>query len=137
MAGPATSDLNSDIVTASFQKLGIVGDDEAPDAAQGQVGLTCLNDMLADWAADGIWLGWWPQTSLAATAPLEASDVKAVKLSLVLELSAHYAIAPPQAVLVAQDEAYQKLVKRYIRYNESASELPREQAVVDRTGQNL
>lgn len=137
MAGPATSVLNLDLVTFAFIKLNVIQENESPSPEQGQVGLETLNDALAELAANGTDLGWFPQTSLAATAPLEESDVRAVKLLLCGELAAHYGIQMDPVLAGHVESSFAQLVKRYWLYAESASELPREQAVIDRTGQNL
>lgn len=138
MAGPATTYTNLGLITGAYVLIGVIDQSGTPDGPQGTVGLSTLNDMLAAWAADGVFLGWYPQTSLTATAPLLAADVQAVMTSLALRLSAKFGgLGVNQQLIDQQDEDYAKLAKRYQQYTESASELPREQAVIDRTGQNL
>lgn len=138
MAGPATTYTNLGLITGSYQLIGVIDQNGTPDGPQGTLGLNTLNDMLAAWGADGVFLGWFPQTNLSSTAPLLAADVQAVMTSLALRLAAKLGgLGINQALVDQQDEDYQKLAKRYQQYTESASELPREQAVIDRTGQNL
>jgi hypothetical protein len=137
MAGPATTVLNLDLVTFALIKTNVISENESPSAEQGAVALETLNDAMAELAANGTDLGWWPQTSLAAVAPLEESDVRAVKLLLCSELAAHYGVQLDPILAGHIDAAFAQLTKRYWLYTESASELPREQAVIDRTGQNL
>lgn len=137
MAGPATSVLNLDLVTFALIKLNVITESDTPSAEQGAVALETLNDAFAEMAANGTDIGWYPQTSLSATAPIEESDVRAVKLVLTGELAAHYGIALDPTLAGHIETAFAQLVKRYWLYLESASELPREQAVIDRTGQNL
>lgn len=100
------------IVTDAFCIIGVIGETETPSAEQGQVGMEVLNDLLADWAADGVDLGYYPQTNLANTAPLQDADVRGVKLCLAGELASRNGIAlsPETAALI--DSAYAKLVKK-------------------------
>jgi hypothetical protein len=82
--------------------------------------------MVAAWTIDGIQINWYPQTDLAATAPVQAKDVEAVKLGLTARLAAHYGIELG-ALLVAQiQDSYGRLLKRSLRYSDAdLSELPR------------
>jgi hypothetical protein len=120
------------IVTEAFQIAGIVDETEAPSAEQGQNGLTVLNDMLANEAADGLRLGWWPQTNLTNTAPLRDQDIYGVKLMLAMVLAPRYGIdmTKDNAVMVGlAEDAKRQLTKRSLRYFESdLGELQRPQA---------
>jgi hypothetical protein len=119
------SATNLDIITASFQKINVTDETEVPSPEQGVVGLSCMNDLLADMAADGVRLGYFPQTNLAAASPLQDEDVRGVKLCLAGELASHYGMTIEAALAAEIDSAYTKLVKRSIRYFEAnLSELP-------------
>lgn len=120
------------IVTEAFQIAGITDETEAPTAEQGVNGLTVLNDMLLNEAADGLRLGWWPQMTLAATAPLRDQDIYGVKLMLATALAPRYGIklseTNPDIVAEAAD-AKRQLTKRSLRYFESdLGELQRPEA---------
>jgi len=122
---------NLEVITYAYQKLGVIDENSSPSNEQGVVGLNVLNDYLLNEAADGLRLGWWKQTSLAATAPLKDSDIWGVKLLLAVALAAHYGISleqtNPKLILDAQ-EAKRQLVKRSILYSEADfSELSRPQ----------
>lgn len=117
---------NLDILTVAFQKIGVVGETMAPSPEQGVTGLELANDLAADMATDGINLGWYPQTNLAATAPLQAGDVNPFKLVLARSLAAHYGITLTPELAAEIDMAYTRLVKRTRPYEEAnLSELPR------------
>jgi hypothetical protein len=112
--------LNQEIVNFAFWKLNVVDETQVPTAVQASTGLTVLNDMLANQAADGMRLGWWPQTNLAATAPLRASDIEGVKYMLTRALAAHYGITLKDQLLIALiNDAERQLTKRSLRYMES------------------
>lgn len=132
----ATTNTNLDILTDAYRKLNVIDQSQSPSSEQGVVGLSVLNDLLADFIADGVRLSWYTQTNLAATAPLEDSDVRAVKLCLAGSLATEYGLPLTPELASEIDTAYTKLQKRYLRYVESASELPREQSSVDGSGMN-
>jgi hypothetical protein len=106
------SATNLEIVQDAYRIIGVIGETETPSAELGVAGLCAVNDMLADWAADGVDLGWYPQTDLANDAPLQAADVRGVKLCLAGELASRNGVelSPITAALI--DSAYGKLVKR-------------------------
>lgn len=110
------------IVTEAFQKAGIIDENEVPSAEQGTNGLSILNDMLANEAADGLRLGWFPQVSLAAIAPLRDTDVFGVKLMLAVALAPAYGIdlTKDNPALILQEETVKtQMTKRCIRLAES------------------
>ena len=116
---------NLDIVTAGFQKMNIIDETEAPSPEQGVIGLSCMNDLLMEWDADGVRLGYFPQTSLAAPSPLQDEDIRAVKLCLAGEIASHYGMAIEPALSSEINNAVTRLVKRSIQYLEAdLSELP-------------
>lgn len=122
---------NLEIITYAYQKLGVVDENSSPSNEQGVVGLNVLNDYLLNEAADGLRLGWWKQSSMAATAPLRDSDIWGVKLLLATALGSHYGIDlakdKPELLMDAM-EAKRQLVKRSILYSEADfSELSRPQ----------
>lgn len=117
------------IITFAYQKIGVIDENSSPSNEQGQVGLTVLNDYLLNEAADGMRLGWFTQTNLAATAPLRDEDVHGVKMLLSKQLAAHYGITIQNPQLLEEiATAKTQLVKRSLRYSElDFSELSRPQ----------
>jgi hypothetical protein len=61
---------NVQIIGDALKLLGVIGESEDPNAAQGAIGLRRLNQMLELWTEDGIDLGWYEQTLPTADAPL-------------------------------------------------------------------
>jgi hypothetical protein len=120
---------NQDIITSAFRKLNVIDENEAPSAEQGVAGLAALNEMLADWQEDGIRIGWYRQTDLSATAPVEEKNLRAVKSNLAVELSGEMGIPAPEGVIVTARESYARLAKSALRYFESdVSMLPQADA---------
>lgn len=120
---------NQQIITESFQKLGVVREGRQPTPTQSANGMTILNDNLLTQMRDG-WgnIGWYPQTiaQLNSTAPLKDEDIGDVKWILAGWLSPHYGIMIPPSPdplngfdLGAQIyQAMRRLTKRYLKYTE-------------------
>lgn len=123
------SETNLSIVTGAFRKAGIVDETESPSAAQGADALLILNNFLANQAADGMRLGWYPQSNLAATAPLKDADIHGVKMLLAKQLAFTYAVEIKDPLILQEiADAERMLTKRSIKYFESdLSELSRAQ----------
>ena len=71
---------NQQIITESFQILGVVREGRQPTPTQSSNGMTILNDNLLTQMRDG-WgnIGWYPQTiaQLNSLAPLKDEDIAA------------------------------------------------------------
>jgi len=120
---------NLQIITSAFQRVGIVDETASPSAEQGANGLQILNDYLLNQARDGMRLGWWTQTNLAANAPLRDEDIWGVKMLLARQLASNYGITIQDPILLKDiDDAEKMLTKRSLQYYESdLSEWPRPQ----------
>lgn len=129
MAAP----LVLEIITDAMQLIRMIDQNESPSAEQGAQGLRILNDMLLNEAADGLRLGWFPQTAVTSVAPLRPQDLYGVKRMLAMALATANGInlAKDDPVLYGEIiEAKRQLVKRSIRYFESdLGELQRPQGV--------
>jgi hypothetical protein len=124
------SATNLELVTYGYLKCNVISEDQSPSPEQGVVGLNVLNDMMANMAADGVHLGWYPQTNMAAVSPLQAQDVGPIKYMLCAALAAHYGIELSQLLLAEIGQANTRLVKRALKYSEAdMSELPRPQGI--------
>ena len=116
---------NLDLITSAYRKLNVIDENEEPSPEQGVTGLAALNEMLADWEQDGIRLGWYPQTSLQAEAPLADQDVRGVKHNLAVELAGEYGMEPPARIAEIASESKARLAKAALRdYQSDVSFLP-------------
>jgi hypothetical protein len=123
------AETNLSIITGAFRKTGIVDETESPSPAQAQDGLLLLNNYLLNQAADGLRLGWYPQSNLAAIAPLKDADIHGVKMLLAKQLAITYDITIKNPLIIQEiADAERMLTKRYVKYFESdLSELSRAQ----------
>lgn len=124
------SATNQELVNYGFLKCNVIEDGGTADAQQGITGLNVLNDMLANMSKDGIKLGWYPQTNLAAVSPLQNEDIGPIKYLLTAALAAHYGITLSELLLAEIGQANTRLVKSALKYSEAdLSELPRTQGI--------
>ncbi len=113
---------NLDIITNGYLVLTIIDENEVPTAEQAQLGLTVLNEFVANMEEDGVRFGWFPQTSLQATAPVRDADIRNLKLLFVAELARRFGIdlsteRPDLAEEI--DSAMRTQSKRSIEYFDS------------------
>lgn len=110
-----------DICTDSARLINLIDANEDLSPEDGQMALTALNDMMADLYADGIELGWYPQTSLTATVPTRDSDARCIKLVFARELAIRKGLTMtlPQDLKDEIDDAEEKLAKRTTEYFEA------------------
>lgn len=116
-----------DILTDAARIVNIIDETQQLSPEQGQQALIVINDMLSDFAQDGVELGWYKQTDPSGSAPLADSDVRPVKLCLGKELAMRAGLTPtlPADLVQAMSDAYDRLSKRTIEYFESdLSNLP-------------
>lgn len=78
------------LVTEVMQDLGVVRDDEALSAAQGNFGLRRLNDMLAGFESEGIHYAHTDLASLDSVVNLPDGQLRNVNLMLQRELAGAY-----------------------------------------------
>jgi hypothetical protein len=110
---------NLDFITAALRLLNVIDENESPSAEQGVLGLRTLNQMLSQWARDGVRLGWYTQTDLQATAPIEAADERGVTFNLAVESAPYYGIEPIGKVTEIASATYAALAKAHQRYFQS------------------
>ena len=110
---------NLDVITEALRIANIIRETEVPAAAQSTQALTVLNDMLSDWRKDGIELGYYPQSALGGTIPLQDEDLLGVKYNLADMIVGRYggALTPKNAEVARKSKA--RLEKRTTEVVES------------------
>ena len=102
---------NLDIITAALGMLNVINENEAPSSELAAKGLLAMNRLLSAWEKSGIELGYFPQTNLAATSPLEDSDLRGVESNLAVELAARIPAPVPSATAVVAKDSKEDLNK--------------------------
>ena len=119
---------NQQIITESFQIIGVVREGRQPTPTQSANGMTIMNDNLLSQMRDG-WrnLGWYPQTiaQLNSTSPLKDEDIAPVKYILAGWIGPRYGVTiPPSMDPDGTDlgslikTSMRQMNKRYLQYVE-------------------
>ena len=90
----------NELVTQSLRSIGILQETESPSAEQSSTALTTLNDMMADLQADGVDVGYAPQSDPNVDIGLNIEDRLAIKSLLAVILCPDYE-RQPSPILVA------------------------------------
>lgn len=102
---------NSSIVSEALSIIGVLDEIQSLSAEQGVNGLSVMNDMLLQWDADEIDVGYYPQTDINAESPVYSDALAAVKYNLAIYLSSYYGLQPNSAVAMIADRGYKRLLR--------------------------
>ena len=102
---------NLDVITTALRIVNIIDENQPATPELAAEGLEAMNDLLADWEADGIELGYFPQTILADTSPIEDQDLRGVKYNLALEIAARKDGKVTQAAIAVASVSKARLAK--------------------------
>jgi hypothetical protein len=100
---------NLDLIRAALRLGKVLSEGDEPTNEQAQDGLSTLNDLFADWAANDIDIGHYRQSSLSAESPIYEDAVRAAKHNLAIVLCAEYEIEPPPGVLAIAISTHDRL----------------------------
>ena len=116
---------NSDFINDTARKLFIINYSEVLENEQAESVLRALNRMMSSWIVDGIDIGWYEQTDLGETLPIEAKYERGVMANLALEIAPDFESVPtPQLITIAQD-SYNTLAQATVKdTGRSLNELP-------------
>ena len=103
--------IASEMIASVLRILSVLSDADAPTAEQVAQHIEDMNDMMAEWEAYGITLGYQPVQSGTDDITVQDWAVRAVKYNLALQLAPQYSDAN-LAVIGAMAEASKKLVTK-------------------------
>lgn len=102
-----------DMITDALRVANIIDENETPSAEQGVAALRSLNQMIAQWIADGVRIPWHVVDELDDVLPIDIKDQRGIKYSLARELAGEYGVELlPDAQRIAE-QTYTGIVKRY------------------------
>jgi len=109
----------SDVLTQSLREIRVIRGTQTIPSDHLADGIKYLNQMIADWEADGIELGWYPVTAGSDTLRIQAENDAAVLYNLAVKLSGQYG-APLQPSTIAEaGRTFRRLEKSTIQFVES------------------
>lgn len=99
---------NRELITAALRMLSVLDADQTAEIADAVLGLSVMNDMLAEFASAGVDLGFPPQDNVSDEFPLGDAEAAAIKPILAMHLSIYYPSRQPSpalALLAARNES--------------------------------
>lgn len=103
---------NLQIITDTLRSLNVIDETETPSSEQGQHCLRRMNQMLAEWKdANSIDLGYFEQSSTAATCPIPAWAETGVWGQLALRVAGDYGAQVGIATAKAAEDGYNLILR--------------------------
>ena len=102
---------NTQLIKDAMVLAGILDEVQSPSAEQGDSTLRMQNEMLSEWAVDGIELNYYPQTSLSDTTPIPDSTIAAVKYNMAVRLAGEYGTFMSQESVAMATRTFDRLVR--------------------------
>lgn len=100
----------NDVITRALRMIGVLAAGEAASAEDAADALGALNDMLRDWEADGVSLGFAPLSSVGGALGVPDDALRAIKFNLAVELAPEYSTEPSPTVLNTARDTYRQLL---------------------------
>ena len=101
---------NLDLVNDALSLIGVLPEGQDASAEQGVIALRFANELVDEWADDGLDLNWTTGTVLTDTNTLQGSELTAVKYHLALRLCPIFGREPSKALMYLADKAYSRLI---------------------------
>ena len=106
---------NLQLITDSLRLAGVIHEIETPSNEDAQDALRRLNDMmLAFKKNNGIKLGFYPQTSLAANIPVDDEYLETITLLLAKRLSQHWGASLSNDVMTEVNKSWRSLIAEFL-----------------------
>lgn len=102
-----------DMLIDSMRAANVIDENQTPTPEQSVKGLRLLNQMMGQWDADGLKLGWVTVPTLPSVLPITAQDERAVKFNFAVELAGEYGLDVLPRVADIASKTYASLAKRY------------------------
>ena len=105
---------NLQIITDALRLAGVIHEIQTPSNEDAQDALRRLNDLLLGWKRrNGIDLGFYPQTSLAANIPIDDEYFETVTLQLAQRVGEHWGTGLTDAVVSRSNSLWRSLLAEF------------------------
>ncbi|MCC7462099.1 MAG: hypothetical protein IT480_06500 [Gammaproteobacteria bacterium] len=95
---------NIELIADALRQIGVLDENEAPSAEQGEQGLRRLNQLMATWAqTDLTFPSWFPQTSQSEECPIPDWAELAVTSALSIALAGAYGVSVSEELVAIAD----------------------------------
>lgn len=109
----------NDILTQSLREIRVIRAAQTIKADQLVDGIVYLNQMMADWEADGIETGWYPVTSGTDVLRIQAENEAAVMFNLASKLAGQYGAPLKPTTIASANRTFRRLEGSTIQIVES------------------
>jgi hypothetical protein len=111
-------------VNDALSLIGVLAQSQNASAEDGALALRAANEMVDEWADDGVTVNWSPQSSLDDECPLVGNELTAVKHHLAIRLCPHFGREPSPTLLALALAAYGKLQRKQMVQGMAPVEIP-------------
>lgn len=103
--------LNLEVIQDALGLIGVNAEGAPVTAEQGEHGLRVMNNLLAEWAADGVDVGHFPQVATGEDFPGDNSVALAVQYNMALTMAPTYGKQVDPVVVGLAGRFYARLVR--------------------------
>lgn len=105
---------NLALVADALSLIGVLPEGGQVSAEQGELALRIANELVDEWADDGIVLSWSPATTLQDDCPLMGAELAALKYGIAVRLCPHFGRDPAGTLALLASGALTKLVRQTV-----------------------
>ena len=109
----------NDLLTQSLREIRVLRATQTISADHLADGLKYLNQMMSDWEADGIELGWYPVTAGPNTLRIQSENEAAVMYNLAVKLAGQYGAPLQPSTTSEANRTFRRLEKSTVQLVES------------------
>lgn len=102
---------NLDFINDALTLIGVLPEGQEATAEQGVIAMRFANELVDEWADDGLYLNWTPNTSLADSNTLSGSELTALKYHLAVRLCPVFGRDPSQSLVALAMASFARLIR--------------------------
>jgi len=102
---------NTDLIADALRELGVISEIQTPSAEQGAHALRKLNQMMFEWAENGLDLGYFEQQTQSDTCPIPQYAENGVTCQLALRLASNYGQTVSQELAASAIAGYETICR--------------------------
>jgi len=103
---------NLTLVNDALSLIGVLPSGMDANPEDGATALRTVNEMVDEWADDGVTVNWSQTADLNGECPLVGNELTAVKYHLAIRLCPHFARNPDPTLIALAQSAYTKLARK-------------------------
>jgi hypothetical protein len=115
---------NLSFVNDALSLIGVLAQAQNASAEDGALALRTANEMVDEWADDGVTVNWSPQSSLDDDCSLVGMELTAAKHHLAIRLCPHFGKQPDATLVAIAQGAYGKLQRKQMVQGMAPVEIP-------------